>query len=68
MRQLTNFFLFASAVVGIVFGSVVLPTSAATAAMMLTQRNGARVPVPRGNITLGIRKSDSTMDIDSISI
>jgi len=39
-----------------------------TAAMMLTQRNGARVPVPRGNITLGVRKSDATMGIDTVSI
>ncbi len=39
-----------------------------TAAMMLTQRNGARVPVPRGSITIGVRKSDASMGIDTVSI
>ena len=38
------------------------------ATMMLTQRNGTRVPVPRGSISLGIKKFDSSASIDTVSI
>jgi hypothetical protein len=38
------------------------------AAMALTQRNGSRMPVPRGNIALGIRKSGDAASVDTVNL
>jgi hypothetical protein len=38
------------------------------ATMALTQRNGMRVPVPAGNISLGVKKSTDGASVDTVSI